>query len=1479
MSKFQLYINEQRVELYNDESVSLTQTIQDVRDISKVFTDFSKPFTLPASKENNKIFKHYYRFNILSGFSFDARKKINARIELNYVPFQVGKLRLEGVDLENGKPKSYRVTFFGNTVNLKDALGEDEITSLNWLNNFNTIYSAAQVSTVLQSATGFSKTVDSIAYSAALIVPLISNTVRLWYNDDAGATQTPYTNSDGTPNIDNGGNLYHSGGASSSSPTYAVSDIHGVYYEDLTYAVKVHLLIKAIEDQYSTIKFSDDFFDLTNGPETYKNMYMLCQRKEGRVFEDMGTGLLQVTGFPTQQSQTVIVADAAVYVQNLQVDQLVTGVWTISTQQAYPTFTARIKEGSDVIMTKTFQGGTNTSGSISQHLNNSSEGYTLEIETSTAFDITSLQVQTTDPSGNQVISQITGTNASPAFEVKIEKQFVVQNHLPNLKIIDFLTGLFKMFNLTAYEKDGIIHVKTLESFYNGGTVRDVTDYVDPSTTQVDKALPYQEVKFGYEDTDTKIAKQHTQLSKTAWGGLEYQGTGGLDSNNETFDITTPFAHLKLERLINGNSASAVSDTDIQWGWMANENNEPYFENAVVFLGIYSQSAQTARFLESTDSTAGIVDINNFWIPSNSVALDAATNKESINFGLEINEWTRGILFTETLFEKYYRFYIASLFNKTKRLTKIRARLPKKFILNYTLADILKINDERYKINSITTNLLTGESQLELLNETTDLATSAPIEGGGSDAGQIGPSTNVLIIEDCANLGTYYESSLTLADLNLANNKRVEDSSQNTYKVTGNTTPNTYTQKVVTSTGLDGCPSAIIPPVTYYRLRKCSDGTETYRTSTETGNPTYANSQQVFDGGTKYIVISSQATEADGYTSVTITSTPSNPTQFSCAGNTTTYYYSLTPCCGGTVLYAHGASSGVTGTKTYNNVCYTIAASGTVTAPIDIDNDMGGTCACPTYYYTLNDCSNSSTIVHYAHSKCSNLASTELSYNSTCYIVVQTTNTTATVDLDALSSCSCGGSGPAIEYYRLRNCATAALGPRTSQTTTDIALTTDVNPANADRVEDANGNCYTANNTTTDTTITNLAVTKLNVTGCPNTPCTQTLYYNLQQCSTGNTGYISAQTINQISLSVNDIVASGSSNGPRYKVLGSTGSGSTVGTVFTTSDTACPEYYTLTQCYTNSTGYRTGNTTADITLSNGDRVQDPSGMPYTVTGTVSSGLADVGTVTDTGQTGCPSISGANYYSLQRCSDSVTGFLSLQTTADITIATNDTVTIAGGTRYQVVGQATISGGTQVGVVTPDGQNNCLTPVTPPVQPPATTYYATFVTCDDPSGAILQVYSLQAIGTWWVLKDGTGTGWTCYRWLNNNQAANPVDISNYTIYSSESTAGANCLDCEAAAPSPPPVSPPPSGPTCHTLQLYKSGVSAVSLCTETTTRDVYTNNSTLASSTAIYLTDSCSSLLATDHWFSDDGGSTYYFWNASLSTLTGPYTNNCP
>ena len=48
-----------QLELFNDEQVIINSSIQNIFDISKVFTDYSQSFTIPASTINNVIFKHF----------------------------------------------------------------------------------------------------------------------------------------------------------------------------------------------------------------------------------------------------------------------------------------------------------------------------------------------------------------------------------------------------------------------------------------------------------------------------------------------------------------------------------------------------------------------------------------------------------------------------------------------------------------------------------------------------------------------------------------------------------------------------------------------------------------------------------------------------------------------------------------------------------------------------------------------------------------------------------------------------------------------------------------------------------------------------------------------------------------------------------------------------------------------------------------------------------------------------------------------------------------------------------------------------------------------------------------------------------------------------------------------------------------------------------------------------------------------------
>ena len=255
MRRLQLYIGTERVDLFKDETVSLTQTIQNVKDIAKVFTEFTQTFSVPASSVNNKIFEHYYNFDIIDGF--DARNKVAARIELNDLPFKTGLIALQGVDLKNNLAHTYKITFYGNTVNLKDILGADQLASLAELNQYSLEYNYANVKGKLEGG----------AANEPLITPLLTHSNRLIYDS-------------GTDNI-GANNLYYN-----SSSDY---DENGVLFTELKFAITLKSIIDAIQAKYtiandyqSSIIFSSDFFNNATNVD-FNYLYMWLHRKKGNV--------------------------------------------------------------------------------------------------------------------------------------------------------------------------------------------------------------------------------------------------------------------------------------------------------------------------------------------------------------------------------------------------------------------------------------------------------------------------------------------------------------------------------------------------------------------------------------------------------------------------------------------------------------------------------------------------------------------------------------------------------------------------------------------------------------------------------------------------------------------------------------------------------------------------------------------------------------------------------------------------------------------------------------------------------------------------------------------------------------------------------------------------------------------------------------------------------------------------------------------
>ncbi len=88
-----------RVEMFQDEKVSVTSTIQNYQDIGKLFTDYSQSFTIPASPTNNAIFSHWYDNAVDDGY--DARIRYSAFIEIETIPFKEGNVQLEKANKKN----------------------------------------------------------------------------------------------------------------------------------------------------------------------------------------------------------------------------------------------------------------------------------------------------------------------------------------------------------------------------------------------------------------------------------------------------------------------------------------------------------------------------------------------------------------------------------------------------------------------------------------------------------------------------------------------------------------------------------------------------------------------------------------------------------------------------------------------------------------------------------------------------------------------------------------------------------------------------------------------------------------------------------------------------------------------------------------------------------------------------------------------------------------------------------------------------------------------------------------------------------------------------------------------------------------------------------------------------------------------------------------------------------------------------------
>ena len=689
----QIYVEGKRIDLFGDESIEVTSSIQDVRDISKIFSDYSKSFSIPASQTNNKIFTHYYDSDLISGY--DARIRINAEIYVNQVLFRKGTVRLNKATLKSNQPYSYELVFFGSTATLSRILGEDKIKDLDWTN-----YSHEWTSNnVLQ---GIQSGISVGGDSKAIVYPLISPKNRIIFDSDAGYTP-----------IENYSNI---GSALAEQ---------GLRQQDVKPAVRLLRIIELIEAKYSlpnaNIQFSRDFF----GTDLFNELYLWMHRGDGQIeYSDEGNSRI-ISDF-TLVSQNLSCGSyyATFYQDYFEAIAINTTIYSGLDEKSYGAtlsitpddltapYTYKIKD----LVTNQIIFSEEVSGAVQKQ---------ITLDTEQIQQVFKIQVEISTEPGSPITTYSAEWNIL-TFYIKdgtltcqntqkysvtgqpMIQEVVMSNQTPDLKIIDLLTGLFKMFNLTAYVENDIIVVDTLDNFYDAYSSYKIDEYIDVDTIDVERVPLYSNINFNYVNPTTKLAKKFEELNDEKFGNERFDvviNDNYIDGTEYKVDL--PFEKVIYEKLVDANNGN---QTDVQYGLFVSENDEPVKGNPLIFFNISTAvNAGVNAYYISADLTIK-QNITTYNRPSN-VSSDGL---QTLNFDTENDEFAL-VYNDNSLFKNFYNNYIEEIFNKTNRITKINGYLPVDILTKYRLNDRFIFNRREYKINTVTTNLNSGNTNFELYN--------------------------------------------------------------------------------------------------------------------------------------------------------------------------------------------------------------------------------------------------------------------------------------------------------------------------------------------------------------------------------------------------------------------------------------------------------------------------------------------------------------------------------------------------------------------------------------------------------------------------------------------------------------------------------------------------------------------------------------------------------------------------------------------
>ena len=663
-----------RIDLFDDEKISVVSSIQNINDISKTFTDFSQTFTVPASKQNNKIFRHWY--DNTNDEPFSTLVKADAYIEIDTITFRKGKIQLESANLEDGLAKDYSITFIGLLGNLKDTFAGLYLKDLT-----STTYDFEYDADIVKNK------VTTTTTSSDVMFPLITS------------------------------DHYWTFGSGEWNINFEETPIR---YNELFPALRLRAVFNMIEQ-----RFGINFDGTTEEPSTFLtdprflNAYLWLKNAE-----TMGTkeDLTKVNFTSESGSSSLLTGYTADLVNdriiNTTANASVSGnvflrkkiTFIITPSVSGISYSVKINKNGNLI----FDSGllNSTSGvTYSKEIENTTnrigtnDYFEIYIGTTQSFTFTTQveSVGTYFGTGGNWFRNFYGASQTTLLSYTLQ----INQYFPEIKIEDFFSGILKMFNLTCFSNDGINYtLNTIDNYYYNGSDVDITKYVIQDKKTLNRVKTHKKINFDYEKSESFVNVAFNSNAGIEYGSLHYSNTPPAEG--EEYSIKLPFENLNFQNLWPNNV--------LQVGYALKTDLQRYIPKPVILYD-YNPTALTVTtgigFWFSTSLTGNGIEYNTYKAFGQETLIGTET------YGLNFNEQQSTLTnlpVSNGLYQTYYSNYFANIFNFKARLTKISAILPTSVLTSLKLNDTILIRDTKYLINTMTTDLTSGVAQFELLTD-------------------------------------------------------------------------------------------------------------------------------------------------------------------------------------------------------------------------------------------------------------------------------------------------------------------------------------------------------------------------------------------------------------------------------------------------------------------------------------------------------------------------------------------------------------------------------------------------------------------------------------------------------------------------------------------------------------------------------------------------------------------------------------------